>query len=185
MGPHYHTQNMRWGNRKVAGLITAFTGCWITLAKLHTAVFPGNINTECQFNKENHKAAGDWSPCWCLVTGTVSIPVVYKCTAVCVCLIWWKLFPSVTALNGAWYPSGSLPMELQEGKEPKTTTNATMGSSYLPYFLWRKEICFTSWWATRERMRARGWVGWAWGQAQSLQCSYLFPGKREMREWPR
>lgn len=56
--------------------------------------------------------------------------------------------------------SGSLPMGLQEGKEPKITTNATMGFSYLPYFLWRKEMYFTSWWATRERTHVQGWVDW-------------------------
>lgn len=32
--------------------------------------------------------------------------------------------------------------------------------SYQPYFLWRKEMQFTSWWATRERTPVQGWVCW-------------------------
>lgn len=55
-------------------------------------------------------------------------------------------------------PIGSQHMELQEEKEPKTTTNATMESLYLPVSLWRKEIHFIFWWGIRERMRAQGWV---------------------------
>lgn len=46
-------------------------------------------------------------------------------------------------------------MALQEGKEPKLTTNATMGFSYLPFFLWRKEMYFTFWLGTREKMHVQ------------------------------
>lgn len=55
--------------------------------------------------------------------------------------------------------SGFLPMALQEGKEPKITTSATTGFSYLPFFLWRKEMYFTFWWDTREKMHVQEWVG--------------------------
>lgn len=73
-------------------------------------------------------------------------------------------------------------MELLEGKEPKPTTNATMGSSYQPYFLWKEEIWFTFWWATRERTHAQGWVRWVRWQAGRM-C--LMSQLEELDRWPR
>lgn len=116
---------------------------------------------------------------------------IYSCLLKCIAVCVWarKQFISVTVLKPLVVqcsPPGSLLTELQEGKEPKTITNATTECSYLPYFLWRKEIYFTSWWATRERTRARGWVGWTGGRAGRICWSMWSPaGRQETRKWPR
>lgn len=156
MGPHYHSRH-EISNRKVAGLIIEYPWCW-TSDELYTAVLHANINTDCLFERGNlYTTTGDCDSLFVLWLSYIAAR---------------KQFLSITVFNPfmvQWSTSGSLPTGLLEEKEPKTTTNATTGFSYQPYFLWRKEMYFTSWRATRERTHARGWVGRARWQAGRIR----------------
>lgn len=160
MRSHCSTDRLKWGNGKATGLIPGFTQSYITSSMI-------KHSCQCQHCLFLLQNIGRWLPLhFCVMTDVCSS--IFILTSGCElerAVHFFQLFSLVVHCS----PSGFLHMVLQEGREPKITTNATTGFSYLPFFLWRREIYFTFWWDTRERMHVQEWVGHAlqlghWGK---------------------